>query len=131
MKTFLSTVAVLMVLLGSGWLFAPDAMLAQWGVHSDATGAYVGRRYGAILFGYAAILWLARSAAPSAARAAILGGGVLVTVLITCVSLAGVLTSTIGPGAWGAVVIEALLSGGFLYYYLAERKQAQVPSRQP
>ena len=121
MKLFLSVVALLMVLLGSGWLFAPESMLAQWGVHSDATGVYVGRRYGAILFGYAAILWLARSAAPSAARAAILGGGALVTALITLVSLAGVLTSTIGRGAWGAVVVEAVLTGGFLYYYLAER----------
>lgn len=126
MKVFLVVVAVLMVLLGAGWLFFPEAMLASWGVKSDAAGVYIGRRYGSLLFGYAAILWLGRAAGPSAARMAILGGGALVTALVAVVSLAGVLTGTIGPGAWAAVVIEALLAGGFLYYFLAERGQAQA-----
>jgi hypothetical protein len=125
MKVFLSVVAVLMVLLGSGWLFFPETMLGWWGVQTDPTGAYVGRRYGGVLFGYAAILWLGRAAGPSAARAAILGGGAFVTALVALLSLAGVVTGTIGPGAWGAVVIEALLAGGFLYYFVAERRQAQ------
>ena len=126
MKVFLSVVAVLMVLLGSGWLFFPEAMLASWSVQSDPTGVYMGRRYGGLLFGYAAILWLARAAGASAARAAILGGGTVVTALVTLLSLLGVLTGTIGPGAWGAVVIEAVLTGGFLYYFIAERRQAPV-----
>jgi hypothetical protein len=85
----------------------------------------VGRRYGGLLFGYAAILWLARAAGASSARAAILGGGALVTALVTFLSLVGVLTGTIGAGAWGAVVIEAILTGGFLYYFVAERRQAR------
>jgi uncharacterized membrane protein len=59
-------------------------------------------------------------------RAAILGGGAFVTALVALVSLAGVLAGTIGPGAWAAVVIEALLAGGFLYYFRAERTQAKA-----
>jgi hypothetical protein len=125
MKVFLSIVSVLMVLLGSGWLFFPEIMLGSWSVQTDATGVYVGRRYGGLLFGYAAILWLCRGAGPSAARGAILGGGALVTGLVTLLSLWGVVTDTIGPGAWGAVVVEAVLTGGFLYYFLAERTEAQ------
>lgn len=128
MKAFFSTVAVLMVLLGTGWLFFPEAMLSSWGVHSDATGVYVGRRYGAVLFGYAAILWLGRAAGPSVARAAILGGAAVVSALVAVVSLAGVLTATIGPGAWAAVVIEGLLAAGFTYYFVAERAQGQERS---
>ena len=80
MKVFLSIVSVLMLLLGSGWLFFPEIMLRSWSVQTDATGVYVGRRYGGLLFGYAAILWLCRAAGPSAARGAILGGGALVAV---------------------------------------------------
>jgi hypothetical protein len=124
MKVFISIVSVLMVLLGSGWLF-PEAMLGSWSVQTDATGAYMGRRYGALLLGYAAILWLCRAAGPSAARGAILGGGALVTGLVTLLSLWGVVTSTIGPEAWAAVTIEAVVTGGFLYYFLAERPQAE------
>ena len=125
MKVFLSIVSILMVVLGSGWLFFPEAMLGSWSVQTDGVGVYVGRRYGGLLFGYAAIHWLCRAAGPSAARAAILGGGAVVTTLVALLSLWGVVTGTIGLGAWGAVVIEALLAGGFLYYFLAERTQAQ------
>ena len=84
MKTFLSVVSVLMVLLGTAWTCFPEAALHSWAVDTNAAGIYVGRRYGA-LFGYAAILWLARGAGPSEARTAILGG---------------VVTGTVGPGAW-------------------------------
>lgn len=125
MKVFLSIVSVLMLLLGSGWLLFPEIMLGSWSAQTDATGVYVGRRYGALLFGYAAILWLCRAAGPSAARGAILGGGALVTALVSLLSLWGVVTGTIGPGAWGAVVIETVLTGGFLSYFLAVRTEAQ------
>jgi hypothetical protein len=126
MKMFFSVVSVLMVRLGIGWLFFPEASLGGWGVRTDATGIYMARRYGALLFGYAALLWLGRSSGPSSARAAILGGGALVTALITLLSLAGVLSGTIGPGAWAAVVIEAVLTVGFAYYFLAERTHTSV-----
>jgi hypothetical protein len=124
MKLFLTVVSILMVLLGAGWLFAPETMLGWWSVQSDATGVYMGRRYGGLLFGYAAILWLCRSAGPSAGRTAVLGGGAFVTALVALLSLWGVVSGTIGPGAWGAVVIEAALAGGFLHYLQAERTQA-------
>lgn len=92
-------------------------------MQTDATGEYVGRRYGGVVLGYAAILWLARAAGPSPARTAILGGGALVTGLVTALSAGGVLSGTVGPGAWGAVAIEALLTAGFVYYFLAERSR--------
>jgi hypothetical protein len=69
MKTFLSVVSVLMIILGAGWLFFPEAMLGSWSVRTDPTGVYVSRRYGGLLFGYAAILWLGRASGPSSARA--------------------------------------------------------------
>jgi len=125
MKVFLSIVSVLMVLLGSGWLLFPEILLGSWSVQTDVTGVYMCRRYGGLLFGYAAILWLCRAAGPSPARGAVLGGGVLVTGLVSLLSLWGVVTGTIGPGAWGAVVIEVVLTGGFLYFFLAERTEAQ------
>jgi hypothetical protein len=128
MKVFLSIVSVLLLLLGSGWLLFPETMLGWWSAQTDATGVYVARRYGGLLFGYAAILWLSRSAGPSAGRAAILGGGAIVTALVALLSLWGVVTGTVGAGAWGAVVIEAVLAAGFSYYFLAEQAQAKASS---
>jgi hypothetical protein len=79
------------------------------------------RRYGGLLFGYLVILWLGRSTPPSPARSAILVGGAVVTSIMTLVSLYGVLSRVIGPGAWGAVGIEALLAAGFIHHCTRDR----------
>ena len=89
MKALFIAATCLTVLLGVGWLFFPDAMLSSWGVAGDPLSVYMARRYGGLQFGYAAILWLSRSAAPSPARTAILAGGAVVTVVMTVVSVSG------------------------------------------
>jgi hypothetical protein len=45
---------------------------------------------------------------------------------MTLLSLAGVLSGIVGPGAWGAVVIEAVLALAFAYYLAADRKARAV-----
>jgi len=128
MKVFLSVAAVLIALLGAAWLLIPEAMLGRWGVQTDQVGLFMGRRYGTVLLGYAVMLALGRASGPSIARTAILGGGAFVTGLVTLVSLWGVVTSTVGPGAWITVVVEALLAGGFLYFLVVGRV---LPQRDP
>ena len=125
MKSFLSAAALLIALLGIAWLFFPEAMLGRWGVQTDPVGLFMGRRYGTMLLGYAAILGLGRSASPSTARTAILAGGAFVTGLVALVGVGGILTATVGPGAWITVAVEALLSGGFLYFLLVSRAAPQ------
>jgi hypothetical protein len=121
MKVFISVAAVLIALLGGAWLLVPEAMLGRWNVQTDPVGLFMGRRYGTMLLGYAVILGLGRSSGPSLARTAILAGGAFVTGLVTLVSIGGIITDTVGPGAWVTVAIEALLSGGFLYFSLVGR----------
>jgi hypothetical protein len=36
MKAFLSVVSLLMVLIGTGWLFFPETMLSWWGVETES-----------------------------------------------------------------------------------------------
>ena len=43
-------------------------------------------------------------------------------------SIAGVMTGTIGPGGWITVGIEALLAVGFLYYRGADLTHANAGS---
>ena len=40
---------------------------------------------------------------------------------MTVLSLFGVMTGVVGPAAWGAVVIEAVLAAGFIYFYASAR----------
>lgn len=116
MKTLFTVTAGLTLLLGVGWTFFPGTMFAMWTVNTDDVGIYMARRYGTLLFGYLVLLWLARSSPASPARSAILRGGAMVTSGMTLVSLYGVLTGVVGPGAWGAVGIEALLAAAFIHH---------------
>ena len=122
MKTLFIAATCLTVLLGVGWLFFPQAMLSSWGVAGEPLTVYMARRYGGLQFGYAAILWLSRSAAPSPARTAILAGGAVVTVVMTVVSVVGALSGVVGPAIWGAVVVEALLAIAFVYFFATARR---------
>jgi hypothetical protein len=121
MKTLFSTAAALTGLLGVAWLFFPTTMLAGWGVHGDELAVYMARRYGGLFFGYSVILWLGRASPASAARTAILAGGLVVTAAMAVVSVVGVVTGTVGPMAWSAVVVETLLAAGFGYFLVAAR----------
>ena len=122
MKTLFTITAVLTAFLGVSWLLVPEAMLGQWAVQTDAVGVYMSRRYAGLFFGYSTIMWLSRGAAESQARTAILGGGMVVTGLMTLVSLYGVLAGLVGPVAWSAVVIEIGLVSGFAYFYFGSKK---------
>jgi hypothetical protein len=116
-----SIAAIVTGALGLAFLIAPDFMLAGWGVKADHAIVFMTRRYGAALFGYAVILWFARAAAASPARHAIATGGFVVTAVVAVISLFGVLSGTVGPMAWSAVVIEVLLAAAFGYLLLTEK----------
>lgn len=118
MKTFFTAAALITLALGITWLVFPATMLALWGASPDGMTIYVGRRCGALMLGYTAILWHSRAASASAARSAILAGGAIVTTMMAILSFVGAVTAVIGPAAWIAVVIEALLAAGFLYFFV-------------
>lgn len=122
LKAFLGAAGVVTGALGVVWLLFPQTMLEGLAhPQADAITVYMARRYGALFVGYAAILWLSRSSPPSPARRAILVGGVGVTVVIGVVSLLGAVTGVVGPAVWVAVLIEALLACGFVYFWVVAR----------
>ena len=116
-RNLFSATAVLTLMLGVAWTAAPQAMLASWGVQGDPVTLYVSRRYGALFFGYALILWMARKSEPSSARTAILAGGTVATAIMAVLSLVGALTGVVGPFVWSAVAIEVLLAASFGYLF--------------
>jgi hypothetical protein len=121
-KLVFTIAAVLTFALGAAWLLAPAFMLQQWGITGNTAAAYMSRRCGGLFFGYAAILWFSRLAGVSPARDAIVTGGFVVSTVMAVVSLVGVVGGTIGPTAWGTVVIEALLAVAFGYLLLTKAR---------
>jgi hypothetical protein len=121
MKILCTVASVVMLLLGLSWLLFPQSTLASWGLGSEAGMVFIARRYGAMGLGYAVILWLARNAERSPARSAILLGNAVANTAIALVSLTGVMTQTVGPAAWSAVVVEGLLALAFAFYWIIAR----------
>lgn len=114
-KTLFSIAAVLTLLLGVSWMLFPATMLSAWNVPAGGITVYMSRRYAGMFLGYSAILWLSRSAPSSPTVTAITIGGFVASGVMAVLSFIGVVTGTIGPAAWGAVVIEGLLACGFGY----------------
>lgn len=126
MRALFVATAALLALLGVSWLLAPETMLSLWGAQGDPITTYMARRYAVLFFGYAVILWLSRTAPASPARDAILAGTTVVAGVMAIVSLFGVLTGTVGPAAWIAVVIEVALATSFGYFYLASDRHVPI-----
>lgn len=124
LKTLFTITAVLTALLGLSWFLFPGLMLAQWNVAGNHAAEYMSRRYGVLFFGYSIVLWCTRTSPASPARSAIMAGTFVVCSLIAIVSLLGVLSGTIGPAAWAAVIVEVLLAAGFGYLLFSERGSA-------
>jgi hypothetical protein len=61
----------LTLVLGLVWILFPEATLAGWGATVSDIAVYMSRRYAALFFGYALILWLTREAPQSQTRRAI------------------------------------------------------------
>lgn len=122
LKTLFSMAAGLSLVLAVSWVFFPATMLRSWNASTDEITVYMSRRYGGLLFGYTVMLWMSRNAPPSPARRAIVVAGFVLSCVMTALSLMGVLSGTIGPSAWGAVVVEALLLVGFGYFCFAARE---------
>ena len=122
LKAFFGAAGIVTGALGVVWVLFPQTMLDGLAhPEADAITVYMARRYGALFVGYAVILWLGKASPPSPARTAVLVGGVAVTAVIGVVSLLGAVSEVVGPAVWVAVLIEALLFCGFVYFCVVAR----------
>lgn len=111
-------------LFGLGFIFAPEAMLAPYGVAADqaAASAPIGRMIGAANLGYAILFWFMRGVESSAVRTGVVKAACLGFVASFLVGLFEQVSGTFGPLGWSTVV----LYGGFAaaYGFLAFGKKA-------
>jgi hypothetical protein len=99
-------------IFGAGWLIVPGMFYKYWAIVPD-TNLYMGRRYGAFMLGLMVISWLARNAANTRARQAILVGSLVCWVLTDALSLYGALA--LGLNAWWPFGVELALVLGFVW----------------
>ena len=97
--------------LGFGFLFAPAAMLKPWGLENPTPAAVMSRRIGAVYLGLAVMMYLVQS---GDAQIAISIGVATATGLLALVGLNEMRLGNVSKGILVAVVVEILLTAGFL-----------------
>ena len=107
------TATTILGVFGLGWFLAPDLMGRFWGITPGDNLNYMGHRYGVLLIGLAVTVWMARDAANTPARRALMTGAFVSLALTTALSLYGALA--LGLNAWPAVVVEFVLTAGLAW----------------
>jgi len=107
--------SILFVLLAIILMFAPDKMLAGWGVELTTSAGLMARRIAALYTGIAAMFFFARNAEHSTTRTALING-----TIISCLILAalGAYEFSVGHASSGilpAIFIEVALVLAFAY----------------
>ena len=123
--TLLSINAVIAMIFGIGFTFAPAMTLAPYGVELSAAGLHVARLFGAALVGYGIITWLLRAADAGAQRSVAIALTVA-DALGTLISAWGVLSGITNALGWTTVAVYGLLCAGFAMHLL--RKPAAAPA---
>jgi hypothetical protein len=106
--------AALFLLLAITWMFAPTRLLAAWGVTFSETAGMVGRRAGALYMGIALMFFLARNAAPSTTRDALVYGLISTCMILALLGMDEFAKGRANKGILTAVLIEVALCLLFL-----------------
>jgi predicted exporter len=107
------TATTVLGIFGMGWLIVPDLLGRFWGIAPGENLNYIGHRYGALLIGLAATVWLGRNALNTQARRALMVGAFVSLALTSALSLYGALA--LGLNAWSPFAIELALSVGLAW----------------
>lgn len=114
--------AAVFLLLAAVWMFAPQLILSDWGVESSSPTDLLARRGAAFYLGIAVMFFLARNAAHSAIRTALIRG---VITACSILALLGVYEFSAGHAQQGiliATLIEITLVLAFLYTGCTDKK---------
>ncbi|NLF00250.1 MAG: hypothetical protein GX601_04660 [Anaerolineales bacterium] len=102
--------AIAATLFGLGFVLAPEAAYAVFGLQLDAGAAHITRALGLALIANAVKAWLARNSGPSVARRALVMGQVAFMALLALEDLRAVLAGVVNTAAWGTVILLAALA---------------------
>ncbi len=115
-QIFLTISSGLTLLLGLVWVMIPRTMLAGWGTSSNPMLDYMSRRYGTLFFGYTILLFIAGRSPDLGMQRGISISTLVITILMSFLSLAGILRGTINRSGLIALIVETCLAVGFGYF---------------
>ncbi len=115
LKNLFTTSALVAIMLGLGLILVPvPLMTARTGQPPDILTTHVARQFGTVMLTSGVISWMARNAADSAARNAIVVGLTLLYVLLPIETAISVVRGAESVEGLVLVIIFGLLAFGFL-----------------
>lgn len=122
LSTFLTIASILAIAFGLAFTAQPALMLTQYGLVADPASAIMSRFFGATLLTLGLVILLARSVTDAYARRAMVQGLLVGSVISLAVAVFAQVRGVINAFGWSTVVIYGLLTLGYAYFALADRK---------
>jgi len=107
--------SILFLILAMTWMFSPLYFLSEWGVELSTAAGLVGRRAAALYAGIAVMFFMARNAAPSTTRTALIYGMITSCTMLALLGVYEFATGHATSGILAATFIEVALVLAFLY----------------
>ena len=123
LKILLVINAIVTVVFGVAFIFAPSYVYSQYGIESNLNLNYMGQIFGAALLAIAILSWLVKNTNDSVARRAIVVAFFVGDTVGFIVSLIAQIRGAMNALGWSVVVIYLLLALGFASFTFKKSSQ--------
>jgi hypothetical protein len=118
--------AIIAIVFGVVFVIIPGPVYSLYGIESNMMLDYMGRLFGSALIVVGLISWMARNAANSDARKAIIFSFFIGDTIGFVIALIGQLNEVVNALGWLTVIIYFLLALGFAIFQFSKEKPAQA-----
>jgi hypothetical protein len=115
MRTLIIANAVVEVLFGLGFLFAPALVLGIFGTHTDVVGTMLAHVAGSLILSLAIIGWIGKDVAAGTMQDALIFGFSFAHFAAGVLTLLAILDGNFNAIAWPVVVMDAFFVVAFLW----------------
>jgi MFS family permease len=122
---FIST-AIVAFVFGVAFVIIPAQVYSLYGIESSAGMNYMGQLFGASLIGFGLLAWVARNAADSDSRRAIILAFFISDGVGFVVALIGQLNDILGSLGWLTVAIYLLFTIGYGYFQFSKPSSSEA-----
>ena len=117
-KNLMVIKAIVCLAFGILLLAVPDKLLSIFGATLTAGGMFTAREYASSLFGNLFICWIAKDAAESDARRAIIIGLFVYDLIAFIMTVITVISGVLNPLGWLIVFVYLFFTVGFGYFLI-------------
>lgn len=126
LKTLMIINSIVAIVFGVLFVIVPAQAYSCYNITADEQLIYMGRLFGSALIGFAILTWIARNAADSDARKAILYALFTADCIGFVVALIGQISKVVNALGWSTVAIYLLLALGFGYFQFFKSAPSQA-----